>query len=71
MKKTIQDVIGDMTFVEIYSLLGWNLNITVTYGSKQTELKLLNYLTSPNVVVWSAVLASCSMPGIFEAVDLM
>jgi predicted acylesterase/phospholipase RssA len=33
--------------------------------------KLLNYITAPNVVVWSAVLASCAIPGIFKSVDLM
>jgi TAG lipase / steryl ester hydrolase / phospholipase A2 / LPA acyltransferase len=32
---------------------------------------LLNYLTTPNVVVWSAVVASCAIPGAFESVDLM
>ena len=30
----------------------------------------MNYLTAPNVVVWSAVVASCSIPGVFEKVDL-
>ena len=33
--------------------------------------RLLNYLTSPHVVVWSAVTASCAFPGLFEAQELM
>jgi TAG lipase / steryl ester hydrolase / phospholipase A2 / LPA acyltransferase len=32
---------------------------------------LLNYLTSPKVVVWSAVLASVAVPGLFESQELM
>ena len=34
------------------------------------EMRLLNYLTSPNVLVWSAVLASCAIPGMYEKVEL-
>ena len=40
-------------------------------GSMQTESQLLNYLTAPNVLVWSAVLASCAIPLVFEGVELM
>jgi TAG lipase/steryl ester hydrolase/phospholipase A2/LPA acyltransferase len=31
----------------------------------------LNYLTSPNVVVWSAVLASTAIPRFFDAAELL
>ena len=34
------------------------------------ESRLLNYLTAPNVLVWSACVASCAIPGIYEAVDI-
>jgi TAG lipase/steryl ester hydrolase/phospholipase A2/LPA acyltransferase len=27
---------------------------------------LLNYLTSPNVLLWSAVSASCAIPFVYE-----
>lgn len=40
-------------------------------GSLNSESKLLNYLTAPNVVIWSAVLASCAIPGMFKQVELM
>jgi TAG lipase/steryl ester hydrolase/phospholipase A2/LPA acyltransferase len=59
-----------VTFSEIHVKYGWNLNITVTDFSNADESRLLNYLTSPNVLVWSAVVASCAIPGMFEAVDL-
>jgi len=32
--------------------------------------RLLNYITSPNVLIWSAVSASCAIPKIFEPVEL-
>jgi TAG lipase / steryl ester hydrolase / phospholipase A2 / LPA acyltransferase len=43
------------------------LNITVTHDR---EMRLLNYLTAPNVLVWSAVLASCAIPGMYDTVEL-
>lgn len=32
---------------------------------------LLNYLTAPDVVVWSAASASCAVPGIYESATLL
>lgn len=61
----------DITFLEIFEKYKWNLNVTVTDGIRQGDSKLLNYLTAPNVVVWSAVVASCSIPGVFQSVELM
>lgn len=31
----------------------------------------MNYLTAPNVVVWSAALASSAVPGVFDSVEIM
>ena len=62
---------GDMTFKECYHKYGWNLNITVTDLSQGQVPRLLNYLTAPNVLIWSAVTASCAIPGMFARVDLM
>ena len=33
--------------------------------------RLLNYLTAPHVCVWSATVASCAIPGVFESVGLV
>ncbi len=62
---------GDITFRDTYEKFGWNLNVTVTDFQNDTTSRLLNYLTAPNVLVWSAVVASCSIPGMFDPVDLM
>lgn len=49
--------VGDMTFAEAYRRTGRVLNITVSSNSSGTP-NLLNYLTAPNVLIWSAALAS-------------
>lgn len=50
--------------MEIYEKNGWILNIGVTDAKMNTQ-RLCNYLTTPNVLVWSAVVASCSIPEAF------
>ena len=45
--------VKDFTFREVYLNFGWNLNITVT---DKEDSRLLNYLTAPNVLIWSAFL---------------
>jgi predicted acylesterase/phospholipase RssA len=62
---------GDMTFIEAYRRTGRILNITTTSTNKYSSPMLLNYITSPNVIIWSAVLASCSLPYIIKPVELM
>jgi TAG lipase/steryl ester hydrolase/phospholipase A2/LPA acyltransferase len=45
------------------SILSNLLNIVVSPASgsgNKDSLRLLNYLTAPNVLVWSASLASCA-----------
>lgn len=46
------------------------LNITVTGTSQHDPDRLLNYLTAPNVLIWSASAASCAIPYIYGATDL-
>lgn len=71
LKRAIRKYAGDMTFLEVFQTNHWNLNITVTDGNRSSDSRLLNYLTAPNVVVWSAAVASCAIPGFFSPVDLM
>lgn len=63
--------IGDFTFQEAFDRTGRILNITVSPQSRSDPPRLLNYLTSPHVLIWSAALASASLPGVFEANRLM
>jgi hypothetical protein len=55
-------------------LSGRIINIVVSPASgsgNKDSLRLLNYLTAPNVLVWSAALASCAIPGVYAPVELM
>lgn len=63
--------IPDLTFQEAYERTGRNLNITVTGLSPRQAPRLLNAITSPNVLIRSAVMASCSIYGIYPPVTLM
>lgn len=71
LKVMMRETIGDLTFKEVHDRFKWCLNITVTNAGKTDEARLLNYLTSPNVVIWSAVAASTAIPRFFDSVELM
>ena len=59
--------VGNFTFQEAFDRTGRILNIIVTPLNKGDPPRLLNYLTAPHVMVWSAAVASSSLPGVFEA----
>ena len=59
--------VGNFTFQEAFDRTGRILNIVVTPNNSSDPPRLLNYLTAPHVMVWSAAVASSSLPGVFEA----
>lgn len=67
LQDTMIGFLGDLTFREAYNRTGKILNITVSPASVHEQTRLLNYLTAPNCLIWSAVCASCSVPGIFPS----
>ena len=62
---------GSMTFREAYERTGRILNVTCVPSDQHSPTILCNYLTSPDCVIWSAVLASAAVPGILNPVVLM
>jgi len=64
LKKVMQQWLGDMTFREAHYKTGRLLNICVSTADSN-EPRLLNYVTAPDVYLWSAVCASCAVPGVF------
>ncbi|KAG9317687.1 hypothetical protein JVU11DRAFT_1899 [Chiua virens] len=62
---------GSMTFREAYLRTGRILNISVVPAARHSPTKLLNYVTAPDTVIWSALLASAAVPGILNPVVLM
>ena len=72
LQNTIEELVGrDVTFLEGFDRTGRVLNITVTRSDGKAPPLLCNYLTTPHLLVYSASLASCAIPGVFEPVELM
>ncbi|KAJ1995050.1 Lipase 5 [Dimargaris cristalligena] len=69
--KSLRENIGEMTFLEAYNRTRRILNITVSTSTVHEMQRLLNYLTAPNVVIWSAVAASCAAPFLFASVPIL
>ena len=69
--RVMQAILGDMTFQEAYNRTRRILNICVSSASIYELPRLLNYITAPNVMIWSAVAASCSVPVLFSAAQLL
>ncbi|KAK4485486.1 hypothetical protein RD792_008128 [Penstemon davidsonii] len=71
LQMLLRHLTNNLTFQEAYDMTGRVLGITVCSPRKHEPPRCLNYLTSPHVVIWSAVTASCAFPGLFEAQELM
>lgn len=71
LRAALRNLMGDFTFREAYDRTGRIINITVTPLKTEDYPHLLNYLTAPNVVIWSASLASCAIPNVFHPVELL
>ncbi|KAI9317878.1 acyl transferase/acyl hydrolase/lysophospholipase [Dichotomocladium elegans] len=62
LQEAMRSNIGDITFQEAFNRTRWILNITVSSSTVYDMPRLLNYLTAPDVLIWSAVAVSCSVP---------
>ena len=71
LKTYIRDMVEDITFAELHEKTGWVLCINVTDGCATNQQIFCNYLSTPNMLVWSASVASCSIPGIYDKSELM
>lgn len=60
-----------ITFEEAYWRTGRILNIIVS-SSRQNEVpRILNYLTAPKVMIWTACCASVAVFGLYQNIDLI
>ncbi|KAF8946135.1 hypothetical protein BGZ47_001205 [Haplosporangium gracile] len=71
LKAALKDNIGNVTFQEAYNRTRRILNITVSTSATFEMPRLLNYLTAPNVLIWSAVATSSVAPFIYNSAPLM
>ncbi|ODA79537.1 hypothetical protein RJ55_05131 [Drechmeria coniospora] len=71
LTRVMRSLTGDLTFQEAYNRTRRILNICVSTASIYELPRLLNYVTAPNVMIWSAVAASCSVPLVFTSHPLL
>lgn len=55
LSRVMRGLLGDLTFQEAYNRTRRILNIPVSTSSLYELPRLLNYITAPNVMIWSAV----------------
>lgn len=71
LEECVRANVGDLTFEEAYTKTMRILNITVSTAGRNEVPKLLNYLTAPNVLIWSAACASNATSTLYDHVKLM
>ncbi|KAG2201450.1 hypothetical protein INT47_001499 [Mucor saturninus] len=71
LQECVRANVGDLTFEEAYAKSKRVLNISVSSSRTQEVPQLLNYLTAPNVLIWSAACCSTASVGLFGSCDLM
>lgn len=67
--KFVRDTIGDLTFEEAYLKTEKILNIVI-HPTHQSIPLLLNYITAPNVIIWTAIYASIGTGVLSDNVQL-
>ncbi|MFI8033743.1 DUF3336 domain-containing protein [Acinetobacter sp. ABJ_C3_5] len=70
LKQFLMQNLGDVTFAEAYQQSNRHINIVIAPYNTAQSPRIMNALTAPNVLVWSAVLASCAVPVLFPPVHL-
>ena len=71
LRENLRRLYGDVTFRQAYERSQRVLNISVSATRWGERPRLLNFLTAPNCVVWSAVAASCAFPMLYEPGPLL
>lgn len=72
LEECVRANVGDLTFEEAYARTKRVLNITIATSNRNGVPNLLNYLTAPNVLIWSAALASnATVPPLYKSVTLL
>lgn len=70
LEAIVNNLIPDVTFQEAFQMTGRKINISVAPNGAKQKSRLLNSIASPNVLLRSAIMASCAIPGVFPPVSL-
>lgn len=70
LKAFLKRNLGNLTFAEAYEQSGLHINVAVAPYDASQDARIMNAYTAPDLLVWSAVLASCAVPVLFPPVHL-
>jgi NTE family protein len=70
IQEVLERLNPDLTFLEAFECTGRHLNVSIAAAEKHQTSRLLNAITTPNVYVREAVMASAAIPGFFPPVTL-
>ena len=71
-QRCLRALLGDLTFQEAYDRSGGRILCVCVCATRAGRSRaFFNYLTSPHLVVWSAVAASCAFPSLFPPQPLL
>ncbi|MCH4247626.1 MAG: DUF3336 domain-containing protein [Acinetobacter populi] len=70
LKKFLRVNLGEYTFSEAFSKSGRHASIVVAPYIATHHPRIMNEVTSPDLLIWSATLASCAVPLLFPPVKL-
>ncbi len=65
------NVQGDMTFLEAFKKTGRLLNISVSPVHARQKPRILNHITTPDLLIAQSAVASCAMPFLYPPAMLM
>jgi predicted acylesterase/phospholipase RssA len=70
LSQCVSQNVGDETFTSAFERTRRIIGVTVSPVELLQQGRLLNCLTAPNVLMSSAIMASCAIPGVFPSVML-
>ena len=70
VRTVLERLIPELTFQEAFERTGRHLNVSIAAAEQHQTSRLLNAITTPNVYVREAIMASAAVPGFFPPVAL-
>lgn len=70
LKRFLRENLGEYTFKEAFEKTGRHASVVVAPYESTYKPRIMNELTSPDLLMWSASLASCAVPLLFPPVRL-
>ncbi|KAF7276630.1 hypothetical protein GWI33_010012, partial [Rhynchophorus ferrugineus] len=70
LKNFLRENLGEYTFAEAFAKSGRHVSVVVAPYQAAYRPRIMNEIMSPDLLLWSATLASCAVPYLFPPVKL-